>query len=262
MKDIRRRLSNYTIVLLVIAICISAAACSKPPADPPIAETSTDDTTSLSSPPPTSSSSPTQASDPPPTSSVPTQPTEPPATEPDPNALTAEEIAELQNIYQLVKTENGQYVTNFYNAALGMEYANPWDISLISLFRKGDQRTSVTDEEYEFIKSADSNAEYLDWYRISTQDVERILQMCFGLSISDMRENLAPLHYWDKTDCYYSGTTSPAPYVDNLIITGGTHLEDGNLLVFYTANNDQQYVMMLKPVDGGYHILFNQRLRT
>ena len=265
MKDLRCKLSTCLIILLIIVMCISAAGCAKPPVDPSVSETPTDNTTSL--PIPTFSSSPTRATDPPPTTSVPTQPTEPPATEPDPNALTAEEIAELQNIYQLVKTENGQYVTNFYNAALGMEYANPWDISLISLFREGDQRTSVSDEEYEFIKSADSNAEYLDWYRISTQDVERILQMCFGLSISDMRENLAPLHYWDKTDCYYSGTTSPAPYVDNLIITGGTYLEDGNLLVFYTSQQGnwgqlEQHVMMLKPVAGGYHILFNQRLRT
>ena len=264
MKDIRRRLSNYTIVLLVIAICISAAACSKSPTDPPIAETFTDATTSL--PIPTSSSSPTQATDPPPTSSVPTQPTEPPATEPDPNALTADEIAELQNIYQLVKTENGQYVTNFYNAALGMEYTNSKDISLSWFFYHGDgeefETTRMTEEEYDFIKSVRPNAEVFEWYCISAQDVERILQMCFGLSLSDMNDDLVAHHYWEETDCYYSGVTSPAPSADDLVITGGTHLEDGNLLVFYTANNDQQYVMMLKPVDGGYHILFNQRLRT
>lgn len=269
MKDIRRRLLNYTIVLLVIAICISAVACGELPPDPSVSETPGVTTTSL--PIPTSSSSPTLASDPPPTTSTPTQPTEPPATEPDPNALTADEIAELQNIYQLVKSETGHDVPNFYNAALGMEYSDAKDISPSYFFRKGDgeefETTRMTAEEYEFIKSAEPNAEMYDWYRISAEDVERILQMCFGLSLSDMNEGLGSLHYWDKTDCYYSGATAPGPYADNLIITGGTHLEDGNLMVFYTTQLGnwgelKQFVMMLKPVDSGYHILFNQRLKT
>ena len=74
-----------------------------------------------------------------------------------------------------------------------------------------------------------------------------------------MNSNDLDLHllYWGETDCYYSGTTSPAPGANNLEITGGTHLEDGNLKVFYTANSGTQYVMILKPVDGGYHILSN-----
>lgn len=244
-------------------MCISAAGCAKPPVDPSVSETPTDNTTSL--PIPTSSSSPTRATDPPPTSSVPTQPTEPPATEPDPNALTADEIAELQNIYQLVKSETGQRVNNFYNAALGMEYSDPKDISLSYFFCQGDgeefETTRMTEEEYEFLKSRDPNAEHLDWYRISAEDVEHILQMCFGLSLSDMNNDLSSHYYWEKTDCYYSIGTFP-PTAEILTISGGTHLEDGNLLVYYTTEFKNQHVMMLKPVDGGYHILFNQRLRT
>ena len=250
-------------------MCVSAAGCAKQPADPSVSEPSTDTTTSL--PIPTSSSSPTQAADPPPTTSTPTQPTEPPATEPDPNALTADEIAELQNIYQLVKSETGHLVTNFYNAALGMEYTDPKDISLSWFFCNGDgeefETTRMTEEEYEFIKSVIPNAEHLDLNCISAEDVERILQMCFGLSLSDMNNDRESLPYWDKTDCYYSGATAPGPYADNVVITGGTHLEDGNLMVFYTSQEGnwgelKQFVMMLKPVDGGYHILFNQRLKT
>lgn len=264
MKDLRCKLSTCLIILLIIVLCISAAGCAKPPVDPCVSETPTDNTTSL--PIPTSSSSPTQATDPPPTTSTPTQPTEPPATEPDPNALTAEEIAELQNIYQLVKSETGQYVTNFYNAALGMEYTNSKDISLSWFFYHGDgeefETTRMTEEEYDFIKSVRPNAEDFEWYCISAQDVERILQMCFGLSLSDMNDDLVAHHYWEETDCYYSGVTAPGPSADNLIITGGTRVEDGNLLVYYTTNFKNQHVMMLKPVADGYHILFNQRLRT
>lgn len=187
----------------------------------------------------------------------------------EPIPLTADEIAELQNIYQLRKTETGHLATNFYNFALGMVYSDPRDISLIWFFREGDheefERTRMTDEEYAFIKSVDSNAENVDWYRISAQDVENILQMCFGLSLSDMNniDDLQFLHYWEETDCYYSGTTSPAPFADNFIITGGTHLEDGTLKVFYTSQEGNvgelmQFVMILKPVNSGYHILSNQ----
>lgn len=267
MKDLRCKLSTCLIILLIIVLCISAAGCAKPPVDPSVSETPADNTASL--PIPTPSSSPTRATDPPPTTSTPTQPTEPPATEPDPNALTADEIAELQNIYQLVRSETGHRVTNFYNAALGMEYTDPRDISLSYFFREGDgeefETTIMTEEEYEFIKSCDPNAEHLDLYRISAQDMERILQMCFGLSLSDMNEGLGSLHYWEKTDYYYTGTTSPAPYVDNLIITGGTHLDDGNLMVYYTSQEGnwgelKQFVMVLKPIDGGYHILSNVRV--
>lgn len=255
---------KQSLIILFITISLLFTACAFNPANLENTETPNNNT-SVTTTPPTSSSSPTLATDPPPTSSVPTQPTEPPATEPDPNALTAEEIAELQNIYQLVKTETGHLVTNFYNAALGMEYTDPRDISLSSFFCKGDgeefETTRMTEEEYEFIKSCNPNAEGCDLYRISAQDVERILQMCFGLSLSDMNNDLSSHYYWEKTDCYYSIGTFP-PTAEILTISGGTHLEDGNLLVYYTTEFKNQHVMMLKPVDGGYHILFNQRLKT
>lgn len=259
-------MKKQSLIILFIAISLLFAACS--PVITANPGTSTNNTSVTTNPP--TSSSPTQASDPPPTTSTPTQPTEPPVTKPDPNALTADEIAELQNIYQLVKSETGRHVTNFYNAALGMEYSDPKDISLSYFFCQGDgeefETTRMTEEEYEFIKSVIPDAEHFDLCRISAEDVERILQMCFGLSLSDMNEGLGSLHYWDKTDCYYSIASYP-PTADNLVITGGTHLEDGNLMVSYTSQEGnwgelKQFVMMLKPVDGGYHILFNQRLKT
>lgn len=200
-----------------------------------------------------------------PTPSSPTQPTNP--VTPELTSLTADEIEELQNIYQRVVTEDLIPIPNFYNTALGLEYSDPKDISLSYFFRQGDYsdfaNTVMTDEEYAFLKANDRNAEFLDWYRISTQDVNRVLQMCFGISLSDMNnDDISRLLYWEETDCYYSGTTSPAPYANNLEITGGTHLEDGNLKVFYNTRETKdseakQFVMTLKPVDGGYHILSN-----
>lgn len=204
-----------------------------------------------------------------PAESSPTIPTD--ATTPELAALTADEIAELQNIYQLVITEDLIAVPNFYNTALGLEYSDPRDIPLSYFFRQGDysdfDNTVMTDEEYAFLKANDKNAEFLDWYRISSQDVERVLQMCFGISLSDMNnDDISRLLYWEDTDCYYAGTTSPAPYAMNLTITGGVHLDDGNLKVYYTTQETKdgevkQFVMTLKPVDGGYHILSNLEVK-
>lgn len=196
-----------------------------------------------------------------------------PSSKPDPNALTEAEIAELQKIYSLVKTETGHRVPNFYNSAIGMAYADAREISLNWFFRQGDQEefesTRMTDEEYAFIKSVDPNAENLDWYRISAQDMEATLQMCFGLSLSDMNniDDLQFLHYWEETDCYYSGTTSPAPFADNLQIIKGTHLENGTIRVQYTTQEGNHgtlecFTMLLKPVDGGYHILANIQAKS
>ena len=200
-----------------------------------------------------------------PTPSSPTQPTNP--VTPELTSLTADEIEELQNIYQSVVTEDLIPIPNFYNTALGLEYFNSKDISLSYFFRQGDysdfDNTVMTDEEYAFLKANDKNAEFLDWYRISSQDVERVLQMCFGISLADMNnDDISRLLYWEDTDCYYSGTTSPAPYAMNLEILSGVHLENGNLEVYYRNSESDKiiwkyYVMILKPVDGGYHILSN-----
>ena len=248
-----KKLLPVIVIIILLTIALLYSACTHNPA------------TRINTDPSTSS---TPVTTNPTSSSSPTQPTDPPPTELDPNALTADEIAELQNIYQLLKNENGSRIPNFYNTALGLAFTDPRDISLAYFFCSGDQEefenTRMTDEEYEFIKSVISYAEALDLYRISAQDVERILQMCFGLSLADMNSSdLEHLPYWEKTDCYYSGTTSPAPYAFNLKIIGGTHLENGTLQVFYTTDEDPvtQWVMILKPVDGGYHILSNLEVK-
>ena len=262
-------MQKYSLITILITISLLLTACVRDPAIQMNTELPTDSTSATNNP--TATSSGTQATDSPPTTvTAPTQPTDSQPTEPDPNALSAEEISELQNIFQLHKRENGSLIPNFYNTALGMEYADARDISLSYFFHNGDQeefeRTRMTAEEYEFIKSAIPYAEAYDIYCISAQDVERILQMCFGLSLADMRNNdLEQLLYWEKTDRYYSAITSMGPVALDLVITSGTHLEDGNLKVFYTTTLDGgpviHCVMILKPVDGGYHIVSNQEVK-
>lgn len=251
-------MKKQSIIILFIAVSLLFAACT-----PAIAENpgTPNNNTSVTTNPPTSSSSPTQASDPPPTSSVPTQPTEPPATEPDPNALTADEIAQLQEIYTTPKYPN---TTSFYNIALGQTYTDPREIDLYRFFYNGDySEWTITEEESRFIKDTIPNAEYLDSFRSKPEEMDAILQMCFGMTLQDMKgHGLESFAYFENTGCYYNCASAPPSHADFIEITGGSHLEDGNLLIFYTANNEQQYVAKLKPVDGGYHILSNQRSST
>ena len=252
---------KVTIVICVIILLLGLCACNaaKKPAETQPALENTQQTTIPTTDPPT---------DPQPTDPLPTQ-TDP--TEPDPNALTEDEIAKLQEIYQFTKTEEGYPVVNFYNSALGMEYSDPRDISFSYFFREGDQEefenSRMTEEEWEFIQSVDSNADVFDWYRISSEDMNRILQMCFGLSLSDMHAvDLEFLHYWEETDCYYKGTTSPAPRAEDLRIIAGTHLDDGTLEVHYTtarglSDEYDEFIAILKPVEDGYHILSNLKVK-
>lgn len=252
---------KVTIVICVIILLLGLCACNaaKNPAETQPALENTQQTTIPTTDPPT---------DPQPTDPLPTQ-TDP--TEPDPNALTEDEIAKLQEIYQFTKTEEGYPVVNFYNSALGMEYSDPRDISFSYFFREGDQEefenSRMTEEEWEFIQSVDSNADVFDWYRISSEDMNRILQMCFGLSLSDMHAvDLEFLHYWEETDCYYKGTTSPAPRAEDLRIIAGTHLDDGTLEVHYTtarglSDEYDEFIAILKPVEDGYHILSNLKVK-
>ena len=151
-----------------------------------------------------------------------------------------------------------------------MEYSDPRDISLSYFFREGDQEefedSRMTNEEWEFIQSVDPNADVFDWYRISSEDMNHILQTCFGLSLLDMHAvDLEFLHYWEETDCYYHGTTSPAPRAEDLRIIAGTHLDDETLEVHYTtarglSGEYDEFVAILKPVEDGYHILSNLKV--
>lgn len=209
--------------------------------------------------PPTTDPTPT---DPPVTDPQPSIPstTDPPPTEPDPNALTAEEIVELQKLYEMPSYPDHRTIVAFYNIALGQTYSDPREIDLYRFFCSGDfTEWSITDSEDAFIKSAIRDSEYMDVFRATPENMDHILQMCFGLSLKDMQGNgLDSFAYFEETGCYYNATTSPPSCADFLEITGGSHMEDGNLKVFYTAyHKKQQYVMILKPVDDGYHILSN-----
>lgn len=264
---------KVTIVICVIILLLGLCACNaaKSPAETQPVLENTQSTTIPTTDPHTDP----QHTDPLPTQTDPTEPdateTQPTETEPDPNALTEDEIAKLQEIYQLSLQDNGLYAINFYNSALGMEYSDPRDISFSYFFREGDQEefenSRMTEEEWEFIQSVDSNADVFDWYRISSEDMNRILQMCFGLSLSDMHAvDLEFLHYWEETDCYYKGTTSPAPRAEDLRIIGGKYLEDGTLEVHYTVDRNfgidrREYIAILKPVEDGYHILSNLEVK-
>ena len=238
-------------LLIVLTLCLFLSACSAATNNDQTDPTSTQPTETESDP---TSTQPTET-EPDPTS---TQPTE---TEPDPNALTEDEIAKLQTLFEGADSAS---ITFFYNIAIGQTYSDPRQIDLYRFFYNGDQTDwTMTDEEFAFIKSAIEDAEYMSLFRSDPENMDAILQMCYGLSLQDMQGNgLDSFAYFEETGCYYNAATSPPSFAELLKIIGGTHLDDGNLQVFYTAYyNEQLYVMILMPVEDGYHILSNLEVK-
>lgn len=251
-----RRPMRKSHILIILMLCLLLSACSAASKQNPADPTTATQPTSINNQETETPSDPEQT-DTPPIDLVPAQST---PTEQDPNALTENEIAELQEIYKFQRTPDEFYAYRFYNIALGQTYSDPREINLYSFFYNGDfAEWNMTDTEDVFIKSAIRDAEYMDQFRATPENMDDILQMCFGLSLQDMQGNgLDRFAYFEETGCYYNATTSPPSRAEFLEITGGSHMEDGNLQVFYTAYyNKQLYVMILKPVDGGYHILSN-----
>ena len=91
-------------LLIVLTLCLFLSACS--------AATNNDQTDPTSTQPTETESDPTS-----------TQPTE---TEPDPNALTEDEIAKLQTLFEGADSAS---ITFFYNIAIGQTYSDPRQIA-------------------------------------------------------------------------------------------------------------------------------------
>ena len=214
-------------------------------------------------------SAPTEPTEPrAPVSSTNPSPTDPPPTEPDPNALTAEEIAHLQEFYAY-RDPNSEDGPNYYNTALATGFIDPRHISFAYFFCNGDQsnwqETGMTDEEYAFIieNVRDADLPNMNFYRITRADLRRIFYMCFGVTVEDSEQaELMYTAYWEVTDCYYTATNIPAWSIPEFTIVSGKHLPDGTIEVYYTTPMGfyHHYTMILKPVDGGYHMLSNQEI--
>lgn len=172
--------------------------------------------------------------------------------------LTTDEIAKLQSTLEHPKTPQERYPSVFYSIALGQTYANPRDIDLSLFFRGGDYSLwSETDAEKALINSSIKDGEFMDHCRITPENMDTILIMCFGLTLADTKKiGLSQFVYSKDTVCYYTATTSPAPFAENLKIVSGFHEYNGDLEVTYTAGSGR-YVMKLRPTDSGYHILSN-----
>lgn len=192
-------------------------------------------------------------------------PTEPSFTDPEPKALTADEIAQLQEFYAY-RDPNSENGPNYYNTALATGFNDRYYISFNYFFCNGDQtnwqETGMTAEEYAFIMSnvRDADLPGMKYYRITREDLSRIFYMCFGVTVEESAQvELQWTPYWEETDCYYTATDIPAWSVPEFTIISGTHLADGTIEVYYTVPTGyyRNYVMILQPVDGGYHMLSN-----
>ena len=223
----KRTLMILTIFSLLICMC----ACQTTPAS------NTGDPTQTTTQP-TQTQKPT---DPAPTETLPTQPTDP-------------RIAEFQNLLTWSSEKH------FYNDALTSVYDNPADVDLQMLFYDGfkDESQSPTELELELLEGKMGQFwKEMDLIRLPADKMEAVLTELFGITLDETNGiGLDNLVYLEETDCYYMAH-SGTHYADVTVVYVET-LEDGTMMVQYSAKSYGNYVVKLKPTeDGGYRILSN-----
>ena len=177
----------------------------------------------------------------------------------DPNALTAEEIARVNEAFApLFERENGSYmnpICSFFTSY----YERPEDLDLVEFLRYfGLGEGPVGDDaEFEALKAAEGwpfSADRLDQmpvpvHKYSRADVDAYLEEHAGITTADLTtfpDSTADLLYLPEYDAFYNFTSDAGPGVficeagrregDLLILTGGgreltlEETEDGRYL--------------------------------
>lgn len=197
----------------------------------------------------------TAPTDPTQTTTMPTetQPTEPPTqpTEPDPR------VAVMQSLLKW-PSEN-----NFYNYALTSTYTTPADVNLFNLFQNGFQDESDDPTEEELLLLEGKMSEYwkeMDLARLPVEKMDAVLTELYGITLEQTNGvGLDSLVYLEETNCYYTANTGV--YYAEITVKYVETLDDGSILVQYSALYDGDYMVRLMPTDnGGYKFLSNTKI--
>jgi len=161
---------------------------------------------------------------------------------------------------------------SWYTQALLTEFDDPTDISRLEdfLFCSGKpwSYNSVTKEEREAVMQKLGITEvpdwWSDWYSMDPATIDEVLQTVFGLTLADFPEYaLQGATYLESTGLYYLAR-SDSSVVWNISVAGIRELENGNVEVYYTENNESYaggYVTLQIMEDGGYRVISNTSLR-
>lgn len=152
---------------------------------------------------------------------------------------------------------------SWYNMALGSEYDQPEYVNLRNLFYNGfkDESYTPTDAEWAELKDQPGFEESTwELIRLPVSKINVVLKQYFGITLEDIKNpEFDGFVYLESTDCYYTMHTD-AECLDNFQVIAAEEQHDGTIRMTYTANDgDAIYMAVIKPVDGGYQILSNQK---
>lgn len=261
----RQTMKRLLALLCVMAVFLGLTACQTPDStqatEPALQEQNTQPTdpentdTQPTDPDPTDP----EPTEPKPTDPVPTdpKPTEPKPTEPEPTT-PPEEIEKMQQLFE-------PQIYNTYNYLLRTYFLRPEDAKVSYLFFEGikDVASTVpTDAELAYLQGKLGGADLKDQklVRISAAYMDEVLLECLG--ITSETADTRYLVYWEETDTYYYIYSSQDYYRTQITVTQVTHLQNGNIRVFYTDNKaDPNKVVTLQPNGDGYRVLSNIPVR-
>ena len=207
---------------------------------------------------------PTQAPTQAPTEKPTEKPTEEPTQAPTdaPTEEPTQEQAKPLTLEEELQALFGQ-LGSWYNMALRSEYDQPKYVNLRNLFYNGfkDEPQTPTDAEWAELKNVPGFDINFDMQRLPVAKINAVLKQYFGITLANIKNpNFgAGFVYLKSTDCYYSMHTD-AECLDNFRVIVAEEQHDGTIRMTYTADDGAYiYVAVLKPVDGGYQILSNQK---
>ncbi len=203
--------------------------------------------------PATTPTNPTQAT----TMPTQTQPTDPAPTETQPTQTVDPRIAQMQTLLEWPGDNP------FYNYALTSAYTTPADVDLFHLFRSGfqDESDDPTDEEIVLLEGKLGEFwKEMDLARLPVDKMNTVLKELFGITLEQTNGvGLDSLVYLEETNCYYTANTGV--YGVEISVVYVEALDDGSLMVQYSALYDGDYLVRLMPtVNGGYKFLSNTKI--
>ena len=163
----------------------------------------------------------------------------------------------LEKIQKLFGEEDWR---NSWNLALCSIYEDPSYVSLENLFYNGTDERATMEERYELREKYHYFLMEGDTSRIDPMHLDAVLKQLFGITLEDLNPKaFYNIMYLESTGCYYV-THSDAMAASNFTPLGYRTLENGNIEVYYTAENVYPYsngVLTLKPNGEGYRIVSN-----
>lgn len=176
-------------------------------------------------------------------------------------ALSEEEIAGFNTEFFNDETDR------MNNMLLCSEYDSPEEINLFELFYNGVYHGmsgglaagDVSEEELALLAEFDSEAPYLDVMKVTTDEMNAVLQEKLGISLEGTKKiGLENFYYLEEYDSYYliHGDTN----FDWCTVVLGTWEPGDRLTLEYTKEYAQgQWTVTLQKTDDGYLFVSNKK---